>query len=84
MNTTSLHQHYKDINHDHNIQMFHILCLLKTRIHSTSIDVHKFIHLSKYSCISIHDYHGLMMMYDVQVHLDSFNTITNDGFKYII
>jgi hypothetical protein len=28
LNTTSLHQHYKDINHDHNFQMFHILCLI--------------------------------------------------------
>jgi hypothetical protein len=28
LNTTSLHQHYKDINHDHNFQMFHILCFI--------------------------------------------------------
>jgi hypothetical protein len=25
-----------------------------------------------------------MMMYDIHMHLDSFNTITNDGSKYII
>ncbi len=37
-----------------------------------------------YSYISIHDGHGLMMMYDVHIHLDSFNTITNYGLKYIV
>jgi hypothetical protein len=28
LNTTSLRQHYEDINHDHNLQMFHILCFI--------------------------------------------------------
>ncbi len=78
LNTISLHQHYKDINHDHNLQMFHVLCLIETRIQHASIDVHKFINSLKYSHISIHDGHGLMMMYDIHMHLDSFNTITND------
>jgi len=45
--------------------------------------VHKFINSLKYSYISIHDHHGLMMMYDIHMHLDSFNTITNDGSEYI-
>ncbi len=79
LNTTSLRQHYEDINHDHNLQMFYILCVIKTRIHHTSIVVHKFINSSKYSYISIHDGHGLMMMYDIHMHLDSFNIITSDG-----
>jgi hypothetical protein len=39
---------------------------------------------SKYSYISIHDGHGLMMMYDIHMHLNSFNIITNDGSKYIL
>jgi hypothetical protein len=43
LNTTFLRQHYKNINHDHNLQMSHILCLIETRIHHASIDVHKFI-----------------------------------------
>jgi hypothetical protein len=38
---------------------------------------------SKYSYISIHDGHELMMMYDIHMHLNSFNTITNDGSEYI-
>jgi hypothetical protein len=33
----------------------------------------------KYSYISIHDSHGLMMMYDIHMHLNFFNIITNDG-----
>jgi hypothetical protein len=74
LNTTFLWQHYKDINNDHNLQMFHILCLIETKIHHASIDVHKFINSSKYSYISIHNSHGLMMMYDIHMHLDSFNT----------
>jgi hypothetical protein len=63
--------------------MFHILCLIETKIHHASIDVHKFINSSKYSYISIHDGHGLMMMYDIHMHLNSFNIIISDGSKYI-
>jgi len=83
LNTTSLHQHYENINHDHNLQMSYILRLTKTRTNHASTDVHKFIYSSKYSYISIHDGHGLMMMYDVHMHLDSFNTITSDGSRYV-
>jgi hypothetical protein len=39
---------------------------------------------SKYSYISIHDGHGLIMMYDIHMHLDLFNTIISDGLEYII
>jgi hypothetical protein len=35
------------------------------------------------SYISIHDGHGLIMMYDIQMHLDFFNTSTINGLKYI-
>ncbi len=83
MNTTYLRQHYEDIKHDHNLQMSHILCFIKTIIHHASIDVQKFINSSKYSYIAIHDGHELMMMHDIHMHLNSFNTITSDGSKYI-
>jgi hypothetical protein len=83
LNIISLHQHYENINHDHNIQMSHILCLIETKIHCTSIDVHKFINSSKYSYISIHDGHRLIMMYDIHMHLDSFNTIISNVSKYM-
>jgi hypothetical protein len=79
LNTTFLHQHYKDINHDHNLQMSYILCFIETRIHHACINkcaqIYKFIKVY----ISIHDGHGLMMMYDIHMHLDYFNTITSDG-----
>jgi hypothetical protein len=26
-------QHYENVNHDHNLQMSHILCFIKTKIH---------------------------------------------------
>ncbi len=52
---------------------------IKTRIHHAATYVHKFINSSKYSYISIHGGHGLMIMYDIHMHLDSLNTITNDG-----
>jgi hypothetical protein len=38
----------------------------------------------KYAYISIHDNHGLMMMYDIHMHLNSFNTISSDSSKYIV
>jgi hypothetical protein len=63
--------------------MSHILCFIETKIHNASTDVHTFINSSKYSYISIHNGHGLMMMYDIHMHLDSLNTITSDGSKYI-
>jgi hypothetical protein len=43
LNATSLCQCYKNINHDHNLQMFYILCFIETKIHHASIYVHKFI-----------------------------------------
>jgi hypothetical protein len=73
----------KTSNHDHNLQISHILCLIETKIHHASIDVHKFINSLKYSYISINYGHGLMMLYDIHMHLDSFNIITNDSSKYI-
>ncbi len=51
LSTTYLRQHYENINHDRNLQMSHILCFIKTKIHHASIDVHKFINSSKYSYI---------------------------------
>jgi len=63
--------------------MSHILCFIETKIHHALTDVHKFINSTKYSYISIHDGHGLMIKYDIHMHLDSFNTITNDGSRYI-
>jgi hypothetical protein len=84
LNTISLRQHYKNINHDHNPQMSHILFLIETKIHDASTYVHNFINSSKYSYISIHDGNELMMMYDIHMHLDSFNTIISDGSKYVI
>jgi hypothetical protein len=68
-----------NLNSPPNCVLTHILCLIETKIHHASIDVHTFINSSKYSYISIQDGHGLMMMYDIHIHLDSFNTITNDG-----
>ncbi len=42
--------------------------------------MHKFINSSY---ISIHDGHGLMIMYDVYMQLYFFNTIISDGLLYI-
>jgi hypothetical protein len=58
LNTIYLHQHYENINHDHNFQMFPILYLIETIIHHASINVHKFINSVKYSYTSIH---GVLM-----------------------
>jgi hypothetical protein len=83
LNTTFSRKHFEDINHDHNLQMSHILCLIETTIHHASTNVYKFINSLKYSYISIHDGHGLMMMYNIHMHLDSFNAIISNGSKYI-
>jgi len=63
---------------DHNFQMFHILCLIKTRRQHALTNVHKRINSSKYSYSSIHDGYGLMMMYDIHMHY-FFNITTING-----
>jgi hypothetical protein len=50
LNTISLHQHYKDINHNHNLQMFHILCLIEIRTSCINkcAQIYKFIEICIY------------------------------------
>jgi hypothetical protein len=36
LNTIFLRQHYQDVNHDHNLQVSHVLCILETRIQSSN------------------------------------------------
>jgi hypothetical protein len=83
LNTNSLWQHYRDINHDHNLQVSHVLCILQTRIQSSN-DVQNFINILKYSYISIYDGHGLIMMYNAQMFLHSYYTTTCNVSKYIL
>jgi len=82
LNIIFLRQHYQDINHDHNLQVSHVLCILETRIQSSN-DVQNFINISKYSYISIYDGHGLIMMYNEQMLLHSYYTTCN-GSEYIL
>jgi hypothetical protein len=82
LNKTSLCQHFEDINYDHDLQMSKFF-LIKTKIHHTSTNMHKSINSSIYSYISIFDGHGLMMMYDIYMHLNSFNIGINDVSEYI-
>jgi hypothetical protein len=63
--------------------MSQILCLIETKIHHATINMHKSINSSNYWYVSIHNSHGLMMIYDIHMYLNSFNTITNDGSKYL-
>ncbi len=44
LNTNSLKQHHHDINHDPNLQVSHVLCILETGIQSSN-DVHNFINI---------------------------------------
>jgi hypothetical protein len=63
LKTTFLCQHYESINHDHNLQlMSHILCFIETKIHHTSIDVHKFVNSSKYSYVLNQSIYVFMVM----------------------
>jgi len=57
------------MNHDHNL---------------SSNDIQKFINTSKYSYISIYDGHGLIVMYNMQMLLHSYDKTMCNGFEYII
>jgi hypothetical protein len=83
LNTNSLRQHYQDINHDHNLQGSHVLCILETRIQPSN-DVQNFINTSKYSYVSIYDGHNLIMMYNTQMLLHFYYTTTCNETKYIL
>jgi len=63
LNTIFLCRHYESINHEHNLQlMSHILCFIKTKIHHTSTDVHKFVNSSKYSYVFNQSIYVFMVM----------------------
>lgn len=67
--------------------MFHILFVIKTRIHHSSTNVHIFINLSQHLYVSICDNHGLLMMYDIHLmhmQLESFKTTTNNTLEYLV
>jgi hypothetical protein len=83
LNINSLQQHCQNINHDHNLQGTHNLCILETKIRLWN-DIEKIINTSKYSYISIYGGHGLIMMYNMQMLLHSYNIRTCNGFEYIV
>jgi hypothetical protein len=83
LNTNSLRQHFEDILNDHALQSSYILCLIETRIQSTSSEICNFIDTSKYSYISVFDGHGILMLYDGRMILHSSETFTIDGSEYI-
>ncbi len=65
LNINSLHIHYQNFQHDHNLQTFHILCLQKTRITKTfHFGMTKYNHI-----LYVFDNHGNIMMYDNNVIL---------------
>jgi hypothetical protein len=64
-NINSLHKHYQDLQHDHNLQTSHTLCLQETKIEETS-------HFDKKNIIIliyVFDNHNSAMMYDNNVTL---------------
>jgi hypothetical protein len=83
LNTIFLWQNYQHINHDNNLQLSHVLCSLRTKIQSLN-DIEKFINISKYSYISIYGGHGLIMIYNMQMLLHSYDKAIWNEFEYII
>jgi hypothetical protein len=57
--------------------------LIEIILQSSLNKIHNFIDISKYSCISTFDGHGILMLYDGRMILHSFETLTIDGSKYI-
>jgi hypothetical protein len=84
LNTNSLRQYFKDISSDHSLQCSNILCLIETRLQASSNEIHKFIDISKYNYLSAYDGHGLLMLYDKNMTLNSYEITTIDGSEYIM
>jgi hypothetical protein len=62
LNIISLHQHY--LQHDHNLQISHILCHQETRVKETS-----HFDMTKYNHIYVFDNHDNILMYNNNVTL---------------
>jgi hypothetical protein len=79
LNINSLHIHYQNFQHEHNLQTSHILCLQKTRIAKTcDFGTTKYNHI-----LYVFDNHGNIIMYDNNVILQLYKTMTHTKSKYI-
>ncbi len=79
LNINSLHIHYQNFQHDHNLQTSHILCLQKQRIAKTfHFGTTKYNHI-----LYIFNDHDNIMMYDNNVILQLYKTMTHTKSKHI-
>jgi len=81
LNTNSLQQHYQDIDHNHNLRVSCILCILKNK--NTIVKWY-----TKIRYIKIFLYLNLWWtwfehLYNTQMLLDSYDTIMCNGYEYI-
>jgi hypothetical protein len=71
LNTRSLSLHFQNIEADHNLQTFHILCLNENKVKTQNKSSHQYSNHSKYKSIATYESQGTMLLYDRSIVLDS-------------
>ncbi len=84
LNTRSLSLVFENIETNHNLHTFHILCLNETRVTIQHYISHPHANHPKYTSIEIYGSQGTMLLYDRIIILDSNESITSFRVEFII
>jgi hypothetical protein len=84
LNTGSLSLHFENIEIDHNLQTYHILCLNETRVTMQHYTSHPYANHLRYTSIEIYRSQRTMLLYDITIILDSSESTTNYGAEFIV
>ncbi len=84
LNTRSLLLCFQNIETNHNLQKFHILCLNETKVKTQNKSSHQYSNHSKYKSIVTYGSQGTMLLYDKNIVLDSCESVTMYGLEFIV
>jgi hypothetical protein len=84
LNIRSLSLDFENIETNHNLQTFHILCLNEIRVIMQHYTSHPYANHPKYTSIEVYGSQGPMLLYDKTITLDSNESITSFRAKFIV
>jgi hypothetical protein len=84
LNTRSLSLHFQNIETNHNLQTYHILCLNETKVKTQNKSSHQYSNHSKYKKIITYKSPGTMLLYDRNIVFDSCEFVTMYGLEFIV
>ncbi len=84
LNTRSLSFHFQNIETNHNLHTYHILCLNETKIKTQNKSSHQYSNHSKYKKIVTYKREGTMILYNRNIVFDSCKFVTMFGLEFIV